>query len=149
MAHFVKHTAIPFLITCLCAFLLASVLHSLFVLKALIDIDVEIGLSRALQMIVGDLLGLLPTYGVIIAVTLTLAFTFARFAFLRQQRPASFTVLIYALAGTVGFFVMLSAMQPILNVTLIAGARSTAGLIAQCFSGLVGGIVFCALRQRL
>jgi len=149
MAHFVKHTALPFLITCLCTFVLASALHSLFVLTALAGIDIEIGFANAMQMIGSDLLGLLPTYGVIIAVTLALAFTFARFVFLRQQKPARFTVLIYALAGMVGFLVMLSAMQPILNVTLIAGARSTAGLIAQCCAGLIGGIVFCALKQRL
>jgi hypothetical protein len=48
----------------------------------------------------------------------------------------------------VGFFVMLSAMQPILNVTLIAGARSTAGLIAQCCAGVFAGIVFSSLKQR-
>ena len=148
MAHFIKHTALPFLITCLCAFLLASALHSIFVLKALTDIDIEIGLTEALQMIGSDILGLLPTYGVIIAATLALAFTFARFVFLKQQKPASFTVLIYALAGMVGFFVMLSAMQPILNVTLIAGARSTAGFIAQCCAGVFAGIVFSSLKQR-
>jgi len=149
MAHFVKHTALPFLITCLCAFMLASVLHSLFVLKALTDIDIDIGLTEALQMIGGDLLGLLPTYGVIIVATLALAFTFARFAFLKQQKPASFTALIYALAGMVGFFVMLSAMQPMLNVTLIAGARNTAGFMAQCGAGALAGIVFSWLKQRL
>ena len=72
MAHFIKHTALPFLITCLCAFLLASALHSIFVLKALTNIDIEIGLTEALQMIGSDILGLLPTYGVIIAATLAL-----------------------------------------------------------------------------
>jgi hypothetical protein len=56
--------------------------------------------------------------------------------------------LLYPLAGFVAIFVMLLAMQPVLGITLIAGARSTLGIVSQCLAGLIGGWLFMKLRER-
>lgn len=147
MVQFVKSVALPFLASCLFTFVLASTLHSAFVLKGLIDIGINVRPFDALTMLLQDMLGLLPTYGVIILLTLALAFSFARFSFLRHTQRGDIRLFTYALAGAVGFLVMLSAMQPILNVTLIAGARGITGLLAQCAAGCMGGLSFAVLTR--
>ena len=137
---------LPFLSAWLVAFLLASVFHSCFVLYGLIVIDIDINTASAFSMIFQDITGLLPTYGVIIAAALLIAFTFARFVFLKQSTTTSLSILVFALSGATAFMVMLAAMQPILDVTLIAGARTTMGIFAQCASGFVGGALFGKLK---
>lgn len=141
-------TTLPFISAWLVAFVTASVFHSAFVLYGLIDIDVNVNVSNALTMIIDDLLGLLPTYGIIIAASLVIAFVFTRFVLLKQAQHKRRTTILYALAGAVAFFAMLSAMQPILNVTLIAGARTMAGICAQCIAGALGGATFGMLKPE-
>jgi uncharacterized membrane protein YeaQ/YmgE (transglycosylase-associated protein family) len=43
--------------------------------------------------------------------------------------------------------VILIAMQPVLGVTLIAGARSSFGIILQIIAGMIGGFCFMRLRK--
>ncbi|AGH43378.1 hypothetical protein C427_1269 [Paraglaciecola psychrophila 170] len=42
----------------------------------------------------------------------------------------------------------LLAMHPILEITLLAGARSTFGFICQSLAGAMGGVVFANLRIK-
>ena len=73
--HFVPSWAV--------GFLLASVFHSTSVLMALVGINVELNVNDWLSMLWQDALGLLPSYGVIIAITLLLAFLTTHFAIKR------------------------------------------------------------------
>lgn len=138
--HFVPSWAV--------GFLLASVFHSISVLMGLVQIGVDLNVSDWLSMIWQDALGLLPTYGAIIAVTLLLAFSITHFIVkqlnLYEAKSAISTTrsVLFALAGGLSFLMMLLAMQPVLNVTLIAGARSTLGLAAQCFAGVCAGFLY-------
>ncbi|KXJ59941.1 MAG: hypothetical protein AXW14_14195 [Alteromonas sp. Nap_26] len=140
----------------LTSFTLASVFHSSFVLYELHNIDVEISVPEGASMMIGDLFGLLPTYGAVIAIALLLAFLITHWALpviknkqrLQTSTPHSPTIYLFmfGVAGTLAFWVMLSAMQPILNVTLIAGARTALGTTAQCLAGLIGGLLYGKLR---
>ncbi len=138
--HFVPSWAV--------GFLLASVFHSISVLMGLVQIGVELNVSDWLSMIWQDALGLLPTYGAIIAVTLLLAFLITHFLVNRlslhevKDTSSATRFILFAAAGALSFLLMLLAMQPILNVTLIAGARSTLGLVSQCFAGVCAGYVY-------
>ncbi len=126
---------------------MASLLHSLFVVNGLKTIDIDINLVQASQMILNDWLGLFPTYGIIIAVGLAISFTVIMLVINRFDiNPAKHSILI-ATAGTCAIAVILITMKPIMNITLIAGARDY-GFYAQLFSGLIGGIVFASVYKR-
>jgi hypothetical protein len=157
MLAFLRHTFFRFTPAWIIAFVFASVLHSHFVLFELTALNIDIPAPEWLSMVVDDLFGLLPTYGAIIAVTLTLSFFIAsRLNSLLEKRALTLTkngaasisgaAGIFGVAGAVGFLIMLAAMQPILDVTLIAGARSHLGIAAQCIAGFVSGLVYGRLR---
>ena len=140
----------------LTSFTLASVFHSSFVLYELHNIEVSISLLEGATMMISDIQGLLPTYGAVIAIALLLAFLIThwalsvvknkqRFRTSTSHSPAFF-LYMFGVAGVLTFWIMLSAMQPILNVTLIAGARTVLGTAAQCLAGLIGGLLYGKLR---
>lgn len=134
-----------FLAACLATFLLASVAHSQMVLAELTNIDVVITLADRLQMTLSDLAGLLPSYGVVIAISLLLAFSIK---WLISSKIKKLPDSLYVLAGFLAIACALAAMHPILDITLIAGARTPFGLVLQAMSGAVGGYVFMKLRQQ-
>ena len=151
MLAFLRHILFCFIPAWLVAFIFASVLHSHFVLFELVALNIHIPASKWLYMVLDDLSGLLPTYGAIIAVTLTISFFIAsRLNSLLEKRALTLTkngaAGMFGAAGAVGFLIMLAAMQPILDVTLIAGARSHLGIAAQCIAGFVSGLVYGRLR---
>lgn len=155
MRHSTRRAIFHFVPSWAVGFLLASVFHSISVLIGLVQIGVELNVSDWLSMIWQDALGLLPTYGAIIAVVLLLAFLITHFIVKQlnlhetdgANRSTRFA--LFALAGGLSFLLMLLAMQPVLNVTLIAGARSTVGLVAQCFAGVCAGIIYSQLSDSL
>lgn len=139
------HSALPFFkaygLSWLVTYLLASFFHTQRVLHALTDVDVAIGLQSRLTMTVDDIIGLLPKYGSGIALAMLISLLVAVIITRRFRH----TAVISALAGATGMLVMLLAMQPIMNVTLIAGAREPVGVALQCLAGAVGGLLFAGL----
>lgn len=123
-------------------FMAASISHSLSVLNRLQALGIEIAVAKQLQMIGGDLLGLLPSYGMVIALALIPALWVASrvVGALGNWRTGWFV-----LAGFSALLVALLAMQPILDITLIAGARGLTGLTLQCLCGALAGAVYAAL----
>jgi hypothetical protein len=143
MQFYIRLTS-HFLIATLCTFILASLLHSQFVLYELSSIGVTIDWPIRLSSSLDDLLGLSSGYGPIIA--LGLLFGFSVMAYFRRKHPTA-TPWLYPLAGLLAMLTMQLAMHPIFDITLIAGARSPWGFAAQCFAGFVGGWVFMHLRN--
>tara|TARA_B100001063_G_scaffold237635_1_gene258737 strand:- start:450 stop:920 length:471 start_codon:yes stop_codon:yes gene_type:complete len=138
-----------FLPAWLATFLVACSLHTLQVLNALSDLGVAISPSEWLSTAWKDVVGLLPTYGIIIAVALLLAFgvvTIIRKYAIKHGITKPRFITLTSLAGASSIAVALLAMQPILNVTLIAGARGYDGFLLQCFAGLLGGFIYGLLR---
>ncbi|WP_334019096.1 hypothetical protein [Alteromonas sp. S015] len=140
--HFVPSWAV--------GFLLASLFHSISVLMGLVQIGVELKVSDWLSMIWQDTLGLLPTYGTIIAVALLLAFLVTHFIVNRISTHGAKDAtqfILFTIAGGLSFLLMLIVMQPIMNITLIAGARTAMGLAAQCVAGICAGGVYSYLSD--
>ncbi|AWL11201.1 hypothetical protein HMF8227_00705 [Saliniradius amylolyticus] len=134
---------VRFIIAALVCFTLASIAHTQFVLAEMASVDVTIQWSERLQMTFKDWLGLLPTYGIIIGLGLLLAFLVAGgIEKATRPMPAAF----YGLAGFVALLAIHAAMQPIMGITLIAGARTLAGLLTQAVAGFVGGWLFVQMR---
>jgi len=119
-------------------YVLACVFHSQRVIHALTEVDVKVPFSERLSMSAYDVWGLLPTYGPAIALALVLSMVVVTLLG-RWINPSPY---IAALGGGVAMLVMLLSMQPIMGVTLIAGARETTGIILQCLAGAIGGVVF-------
>ncbi len=134
-----------FLLAVLCCFVMASLFHSQFVLHGLTELGVDIELKTRLSSSWDDLLGLLPTYGAVILGSLLIGFSCVGLI----KRFTKFTSnWLFPFAGLVAVAAALMAMQPILNITLLAGARDTAGFAAQCFAGLFGGWAFMYQRNK-
>lgn len=156
--HFsITYSFLHFLPAWLAGFIVASVSHSCAVLIALAKMDIAISFDDYLFMITQDALGLLPTYGAIIAFSLILAFFITHAvtrALIRNLHDTSplmakrVYLLVFSASGAIAFLAMLMAMNPILNVTLIAGARTHSGLLAQCSAGLIAGYVYGALSYK-
>ncbi|RRJ83761.1 hypothetical protein [Aestuariirhabdus litorea] len=139
-----RRSLLAFVAAALCAIVLASVSHSQFVLNRLANLGVVIPADVRALVSLDDLLGLLPSYGVVITLGLGLAFALTAWLL---RRGLGTPALLYPLAGAVAFAAMLLLMHPILEITLIAGARSAGGFIGQCLAGAVAGGLFAALNR--
>lgn len=131
------------LLAVLAAFVAGSVAHSQFVLADLEQIGVSISLSSRLSTTFEDLVGLLPGYGAVLAIGFLLAFLLAGWV----RNTFHTGGWIFAMAGFVAVLTVFALMYPLMEITLIAGARSMAGLICQCLAGALGGIVFAILKK--
>lgn len=136
---FIKRGLLPWLLASLAGFALASVNHSLFVQARLTDLGILLPLSVRAGALWDDLVGLSPTYLPIIAIGLAIALPCA--LGLARRWPQWRTALCM-LAGFCALLAILLSMQPIMNITLIAGARGLAGLLAQGAAGALAGAVF-------
>ena len=142
MLNFAKLT-LHFLVAAIIAFLFASIFHTQFVLHELTKVGVEIDMTTRLSGTFDDLMGLAPGYGPIIAIALLLGFLIMTAV---KRFIPSLGYWAYPLAGILAIGTAHLAMHPIFNVTLIAGARSTMGIVFQCIAGFVGGYVFMRFR---
>jgi hypothetical protein len=130
-----------FLRAWLLTFTLASMSHTQFNLAQLSRVDISVNLAQRLNMTSQDWLGLLPTYGVIIAVGLLLGWLICTAILHFTDAKGTVAEVSYVLAGGIAIGVIHIAMYPILQVTLIAGARDF-GLVLQILSGLIGACWF-------
>ena len=133
-----------FLASWLLTFTLASLFHSQYVVNQLVNVGIEISFSDRVNLTLDDWLGLLPTYGAIIAVALAIAFSVT--GLLYRKHP-KYGIQLFVIAGVTAFAVALVAIESIMNITIIAGARGW-GFYAQLIAGAVGGYVFAVLAKN-
>ena len=141
-------TAFAFFAAVAITFLLASTSHTLFVLNELANLGISISPATCIQAILDDFKGLLPGYGAVIGLGFLIAFTVLKLLSKKlasQPDPAWYW---WGLAGGATLLSALLLMQPLLDITLIAGARSGLGFAMQCVAGVCGGIVYGTLRPR-
>ena len=130
-----------FLVSWLLTFTLASLFHSQYVVNQLVNVGVVVGISDRASLTLDDWLGLLPTYGAIIAVALAIAF----FVTVKlNKKVQKYSTQLFVIAGIVAFGIVLIAIESIMNIHIIAGARDW-GFYAQLLAGAVGGYAFSQL----
>lgn len=139
----------------LTTFTLASVFHSSMVLAGLGQLDISMELSTRLHFIWHDWLGLVKTYGVIILLGMCLSLGLTQptkkgieLLGLKTSNSPSTLLKWYAVAGGTMMFVILQAMYPILEITVIAGARGLLGSALQILAGIIGGVIFTICKYR-
>lgn len=141
--QFLTRSLPPFLICWLLTFTLASLFHSQYVVNQLVNLGVVITVKQRLTMMFDDWLGLLPTYGLVIAIAFLIAFFVASWIY---RRLSQYKTLLFVLAGILAFIVVLIAIESIMNIHVIAGARGW-GFYAQLLAGATGGYVFAKLSH--
>ena len=119
--------------------------HSQYVVNQLVNVGVVVSLSDRINLTLDDWVGLLPTYGAIIAVALAIAFLVTVQLNKKVQKYSS---LLFVFAGIVAFAIVLIAIESIMNIHIIAGARGW-GFYAQLLAGAMGGFVFAKLTKVL
>lgn len=137
-----KHYLIAVLVT----ITLACLLQTQMVLLALNNIGIDITWSQRFYMSWQDLLGLAPSYGVVIATGLAIGFALVKSINTYTQIKTRY---LYIISGACTMAVILAAMQPVLGVTLLAGARSGLGITLQIGAGTLGGLCFMHLRNSI
>ncbi|QQM62844.1 hypothetical protein JG479_08675 [Pseudoalteromonas sp. LC2018020214] len=130
-----------FLVSWLFTFTLASLFHSQYVVNQLVNVGVVVDLSDRASLTFDDWLGLLPTYGAIIALALAIAFFVTAKL---NKKVKKYSTQLFVIAGIVAFAIVLIAIESIMNIHIIAGARGW-GFYAQLLAGAVGGFTFSQL----
>ena len=134
-----------YLLAVLATFFLASISHSQFVLLELAKVGAEISFSTRVSATFQDLVGFLPAYAPVIAVGMLIGFSLI--TWISSKFNSSFAGW-YPIAGGLSLLTIHAAMYPLLEITLIAGARSIAGLTMQVVAGVIGGLLFYRLRKN-
>jgi len=130
-----------FLVSWLLTFTLASLFHSQYVVNQLVNVGVVVSLSDRINLSLDDWLGLLPTYGAIIAIALAIAFLVTAKL---TKNIKQYNMALFIVAGITALAVVLIAIESIMNMHIIAGARGW-GFYMQLLAGAVGGYTFSHL----
>ena len=134
-----------FLVSWLFTFTLASLFHSQYVVNQLVDVGVVVSLSDRINLTLDDWLGLLPPYDAIMAIALAIAF-FA--VVLLVKKFEKYSMVLFVASGITAFAVVLLAIESIMNIHIIAGARGW-GFYLQLLAGAFGGLLFALLTKAL
>ena len=140
-------TVVAFAVSTIITFLLASISHTQFVLAELVSLDIPVTSSIRLEASLNDIYGLLPGYGTVIMLGLMIAFTVTH-VIGRKLADNEIAWPWWSFSAGLALFTALILMKPLLDVTPIAGARSTMGFLFQCLAGLIGGALFALLKQQ-
>ncbi|MBI1239773.1 MAG: hypothetical protein GC199_10590 [Alphaproteobacteria bacterium] len=134
-----------FIIAVIVAGVAGTVASSVSVLAQLDAMGAPVPTGQAIQMVLGDIVGMAPLYLPIIAGGFLIAFLAG--ALLDWLVPG-FRVLVFSVAGGVAVLVAITTMIFVFDgIIPIAGARSDVGFLAQGFAGLLGGCAFGLLRR--
>ena len=120
-------------------YLLAVISASQHVAASLESMGAEVDLGTRLQMIVHDLGGMATSFLPMLVIGFVIAFLVA--ALLLRWLPR-YRYLLYGLAGAAAVATIHLALQAAFDITPVAVARSTGGLIVQALCGAVGGYLY-------
>jgi hypothetical protein len=124
---------------------LGAIAHSQFIATAVSRLGHPVPIGDRISWASHDALGMFTTYAPIIVIAFVIAFFVAA---LVVRRLPHLRNLGYALAGAIAIVVALVVMKQLLDVTGIASARSTLGVVAQAIAGAVGGWVFAVVSRE-
>ncbi len=122
----------------------ASLVHTHFTLHGLRALGAVISAADAWALARGDLAGLGPAFGAVIALALLVGFLVAGLVrrFLPWPRP-----LAYGLGGGAALLTALWLMHWSFEITPIGSARSWAGLLSLGLAGALGGVIFALISR--
>ena len=137
---------IAFVLSVITATVLTSLANTQQVLAKLASIGGAVPLEEQVSIYGRDLLTFAPTFGVVIAVGLLIAFIVA-FGLRRVLTPLA--PIAYPLAGATAIGAILLAISLAFPGTgAIGGAQTPTGIALFCLGGFLGGVVFAQFRPQ-
>jgi hypothetical protein len=131
-------------VSVLATYVLASLAATQWTLGALAQMGYAVSASQRLATSAQDLLGMLPSYGLIIAVAMAIGLTVASRVVRYLPGLRGFGLVTAGVLALVGTHLI---MQQVLHVSPIAAARTAGGILAQGLAGGVGGYLYYLLRR--
>ncbi|MEE4218099.1 MAG: hypothetical protein V2I48_10850 [Xanthomonadales bacterium] len=135
-----------YLAAVLTAYLLASASATQSVVASLSSMGVPVGLGDRVVMTLGDVVGMAGMFLPLVAFALLVAFLFTA---LLCRWLGRWRTPLYLLAGATALVAMHLAMNLAFDLTPVAIARSTFGLLVQGAAGAAGGFVYVRLNGLL
>lgn len=127
------------------AYVLAAITATQNVVVSLRSMNIEVGLAEQVSMMLRDLAGMAGMFLPLIAFGFLVAFLATALIchwWDRWRTP------LYVLAGAVAIVAIHVALNLAFQITPVAIARSSSGLLIQAMAGAVGGYTYAALSQR-
>ena len=135
--------AIGLLLAFAVTYSVATCCHTLMVLQGLNSLNIQLDSATIVKSLVKDWLYMLPTYGVMLFVLLFSSFLLTTYVRHRVRfRGERISRWIFPVVGALAILLTLNMLYPILDFTLIAGARGFWGMLLQGVAGLCGGLVY-------
>jgi len=142
MNRFVK-TLLAWFVASVFAYLLASLVATQSVVAQLAGMGIPISLGERIQMSAKDLAGMAKMFLPLIAVGFLVALSVA--GLLSRWKP-DWRVFLFVLAGFLALITLHMALKWTFDITLVAVARSSTGLLLQGLAGAAGGWLFTRLK---
>ena len=129
----------------LLTYVVAAVLATSSVMSSLRGMGVEVSAATQMQATWHDLLGMAPSYLLLILAAFVIALPVAA---LLSRRLGGWRLPLFALAGAVAMLALHQLMHALLLITPVAVARTPLGLLGQCLAGALGGLMYALLSRR-
>jgi len=134
-----------YLLAVIVGYLLASIIATQSVVSSLAGMGVEVGFSDRLIMTLKDIAGMAALFLPMIAFAYLAAFLIAA---MLCRWWALWRTPIYIIAGAAAVITIHLTLNLAFNITPIAVARTTGGLLLQGLAGAVGGYLYILLTPR-
>lgn len=141
-----KSKIVGFVIAVFVAYFVAVLFVSFGNLSALSGMSVPLTVSDRLYVVRSDLVGMISSLLVLIAIALFIAWLFTGLVLARFMSP---NAMIYALAGFVAMISIHLIMYAVFGMSAFASTREYSGLFAQGLAGAVAGLLYYHLANKL
>jgi hypothetical protein len=143
-ARIVGRILLAYLVAVLVTYLLGAMAATQSVLASLESMGVVVSMGERISTTGRDLIGMFPTYGLIVAVALAIALPIA--TAIARYLPGWRAFGLVA-AGVVAIVLPHILMRELLEISPVAATRTVMGLLVQGLAGGVGGFAFYSLRN--
>ncbi|WP_406672141.1 hypothetical protein [Natronospira sp.] len=123
---------------------LGSLVQTQFNMNAIAALGAPVDMWTRVVVSVQDLTGFAPLWGVLVGISLLLAFAVA--AGISRLKP-DVAGWLYPIGGLAALLTLLGLLHGLLPMTPIAATRSLSGTLLMALPGLVGGWLFLYLKQ--
>ena len=136
---------LSFVAAVIATYVVAAVIATQFALASITSMGLPVGIGKRIAVTGHDLVGMAPTLLPLIAIGLLIAFLVTGLL-CRWVPNARFG--LYVLAGAIAVLGVHFSLYQVFDITLVAVARTTGGLVTQAAAGALGGYVFVRLSGR-
>ena len=131
--------SLTFLAAVLAIYVVATVLASNSVLDNVVAMGLPVSLGKRITVIAHDLVGMATSLLPLIVIGFLIAFLTT--ALLTRWWPR-IRIILYVIAGAVAVIGIHTALNLTFDITPVAAARTTGGLLMQGVAGALGGYLF-------